>query len=156
MLFKSFAVNSWTDVTPPHHTLKTSIFALHPLSTHFFKVEKKTEGSGLLLLYLYESFSLSLREKMVVPVSGYVFFSYLQVKAGALRHKSESHHRRDTRECTHHHKHSPAVELVGWAHAEAPACEKEAVTQKQSEVMQWCYRWPCARKRNAQSMWTCF
>lgn len=57
---------------------------------------------------------MPLRVEMVLPASQYTAsVSYLQVEAGALRHKSESYHCRDTRQCTHHHKHSPAVELVG-------------------------------------------
>lgn len=85
---------------------------------------------------------MSSREIMVLPVSRYTeSLSYLQEEAGALRHKSESYHRRDARQRTHHHKHSPAVELVGRTHAETPACtKKHRKTHMQSEIMWYSIR----------------
>lgn len=49
---------------------------------------------------------------------------HLQVEARTLRHERQSNHGGDAGQRTHHHKHSPAVELVGRAHAETPACNE--------------------------------
>lgn len=50
-------------------------------------------------------------------------YVYLQQESRAFWHKGEGYHRRDTRQCTDDHKYSPAVELVGRAHAETPSYE---------------------------------
>lgn len=46
---------------------------------------------------------------------------YLQQEPRALRHEREGHHRADAGERADDHEHTPAVELVGRPHAEAPS-----------------------------------
>ena len=58
---------------------------------------------------------------------------YLQQEPWAFRHEREGHHRGDTGERADDDKHSPAVELVGWAHAEAPPWERKTGGVRQSE-----------------------
>ena len=58
---------------------------------------------------------------------------YLQQEPWAFRHEREGHHRGDTGERADDDKHSPTVELVGWAHAEAPPWERKTGGVRQSE-----------------------
>lgn len=53
----------------------------------------------------------------------------LQVEAWALRHGAEGRDGCDTRKRTHQHKHTPAVELIRWAHLETPSWE-DKTTQR--------------------------
>lgn len=45
---------------------------------------------------------------------------YLQQEPGAFGHEGERYHRRDTGQRADNDEDTPAVKLVGWAHAEAP------------------------------------
>jgi hypothetical protein len=50
--------------------------------------------------------------------------THLQQKPGALWHELQSYHGHGAGQSTDDDKHSPAVEMVIGAHAEAPACEE--------------------------------